>query len=203
MEFLKKGKWLPAVLLVGTLISVAYAATYIQRFTVLGTEVWRINNDGSLVNAAGITSVGPARRGNTATGSGVTLPTTTTGSNFASWVPIYNAGSTALAQGDVIMASNTGTGYGIKGTATSGLTSIIGVAAEAISATTNGWMVPRGGGYAVVKTTGTVNIGDLLVSTISAAGYLTGSTSPTSGTDVGTALSAGTAGGGTILAILH
>lgn len=206
MNFLKKNKWASFVGVSIIFVSLAYATvTYKVRYTTLGTEVFRIESDGGIVAQGGVAAVGPWKRGNTTTGTAVTMPTTTTGSNFAGWVPVYNPTGSSIAAGTVLISSDVANGvaYVNSAPATTDLTTIIGVAAEAIAATSKGWMVPRGGGYAVVKTTGTVNIGDTLVSTTSAAGYLTGDATPTTGADVGTALSAGTAAGGSILALLH
>lgn len=189
-------KWQFAALFVAGLATFAYAANYVQRFVVAGTQVWLIDSDGSTQQA------GPNRFGNNALVASVTLPTTTTGSNFAMQVPVYNVGA-AVTQGDILIASNTGTGYVTKGTATSGLTSIVGVAAASIASGANGWMVPRGGGYAVVHTTGTVSIGDILVSTVATAGYFAANNTPTAGTSIATAMSTGNAAGGSTLAIMH
>src|SRR6266568_3314673 len=72
MKFLnKKLSLAAAVIVVG--ITLAYATvTYVARYTVAGTEVFRINNDGSVLSQGGLTAVGPWKRGNTATGSSVT-----------------------------------------------------------------------------------------------------------------------------------
>jgi len=194
MKFKKAGLFVLGIVAVG--VSLLYAANYVQRFTVAGSQVWLIDNDGSTMQS------GPHKFGNNATATSVTVPTVTTGSNFSTYVPVYNVGA-AATQGDVLIASNTGTGYVAVAPATTDLTSIVGVSAGSIASGAIGWMIPRGGGFAVVKTTGTVSIGDTLVSTSSAAGYLTGDATPTTGADVATAMSAGTAAGGTVLAILH
>lgn len=202
MKFLnKKLSLAAAVVVVG--ITLAYATvTYVVRYTVTGTEVFRVNNDGSVLAQGGVTSFGPAKAGNTATGASVTMPTTTTGANYGLWRPVYNVGA-AVTQGDVLIASNTGTGYVMKGIASSGATNVIGVAAEAIASAATGWMVPLGGQYAIAHTTGTVAIGDILVTTTSAAGYLATNNTPTAGTTVAKALSAGTAAGGNTLVLMY
>lgn len=192
----KNRTWATALAFVVMSLSLAFAGDRIVRYTSGGSQVFDLRSDGLVTSVA-------TKRGGSSTISAVTLPTTTTASNFSQWLPVYNVGSAAAVQGSVLCSSNTGTGYVQVCPATTGATNVVGVAAEAIATVSNGWMVPRGGGYAVVKTTGTVNIGDLLVSTSSASGYATGNTAPTSGTDFGTAMSAGTAAGGSIVAILH
>lgn len=195
MKFFKKWPFAFATGLIA--ISLAYATvTYVQSFKVGGSYVWILESNGATTQTAA------QKFGSSVTGSAITMPTTTTGANFSTWVPVYNVGA-ALTQGDVLIASNTGTGYVMKQPGTTGLTTVVGAAAEAIASGATGWMIPRGGQYAIVKTTGTVAIGDTLVSTSSAAGYAGGSATPTTGTDFGTAMSAGTAAGGTVLAILH
>lgn len=189
-------RWGAISLLVALSITLAYATvTYVQSFTVGGSYVWILDRDGST------SQTGPQKFGSTPTGSAVTLPTVATGSQFGTWIPAYNAGP-AVTQGTVMCSSTTGTAYVGICTASSGLTSVAGVAAESIASATKGWIIPLGGGYAVVKTTGTVAIGDVLVTTVSAAGYLATNNTPTSGTAVAVAMSAGTAAGGTALAIM-
>lgn len=200
-DFLKRKLGI-ALGIVACFVVAAFASTYLQRFSVVGVEKYVLYQSGAIQNQSSITTVGPIEMGDNQTAASATLPTTTTGSNFGMWVPAYNVGA-AVTQGDVLCSSNTGTGYVAKCPATTDLTSVVGVAAASIASGANGWMVPRGGGYAVVHTTGTVNIGDCLVSTITASGYLTGDTTPTTGADVATAMSAGTASGGSVLAIMH
>lgn len=191
-----KKNWHFAAMFVAVSVAFAYAANYAQRLVVGGTQVWLIESDGTTQSA------GPTRYGNNAVTASVTLPSILTGSQFAQQVPVYNVGA-AVTLGDVLIASNTGTGYVAAGTATDALKTIVGVAAGSIASGAKGWMVPRGGGYAVIKTTGTVAIGDILVSTGAAAGYLTGQASPVAGSIVATAMSAGTSSGGTVLAIMQ
>lgn len=146
---------------------------------------------------------GPSIAGDSATGTSVTLPTITTGSNFARWVPVYNVGAAVIA-GELLISSNTGTAYVRGGPATTDLTNVVGVAAAAIASGAKGWMVPRGGGYAVVLASGTVNIGDILVSSATWAGYGAADNTPTAGANYATAMSANTTGSGSgILAIIH
>lgn len=196
MHKLKK-YWLLAILAIPVCYySYALAAYSYQRYTAGGNQIYELYSDGTL------TIAGPLKSSNNYTATSVTLPTTTTGANFSHWIPVYNVGP-AVTQGDVLIASNTGTGYVRSQPGTSGLTTVVGIAAEAIASGAKGWMCARGGGYAVVHTTGTVNIGDCLVSSATAVGYAGGSATPTTGTDFGTAMSAGTAAGGSVLAVLH
>ncbi len=188
--------WQFAALFIAASITLAYASNYVQRFTVAGTQVWLIDSDGSTQSA------GPTRYGNNALVTSVTMPSILTGSQFAQQVPVYNVGA-AVTLGDVLIASNTGTGYVMAGIASSGATNVVGVAAASIASGAKGWMVPLGGGYAVVHTTGTVAIGDILVTTTSAAAYLATNNSPSAGTTVAKAMSAGTAAGGSTLAIMQ
>jgi hypothetical protein len=193
---IKNRTWATALAFVVMSLSLAFAGDRIVRYTSGGAQIFDLRSDGLVMSIA-------TKRGDNSTVTSITLPTTTTASNYAQWIPVYNVGTAAAVAGDVLCSSNTGTGYVQVCPATTGATNVVGVAAAAIATVTKGWMVPRGGGYAVVHTTGTVNIGDLLVSTSSASGYATGNTAPTSGTDFGTAMSAGTAAGGSVVAILH
>ena len=190
-------RWGALALLTAMAVSIAYATvTYVTSYKVAGSYVWILQNDGSVMEK------GALKMGDTLTGSSLTLPTTTTGSNFSRWIPVKNIGSAAATQGDILCSSNTGTGYVSVCPGTSDLKTVLGVAAESIASGATGWMVGRGGGYAVIHTTGTVNIGDILVSTSSASGYATGNNSPTTGAYFGHALSAGTSSGGSVLALI-
>jgi hypothetical protein len=135
-----------------------------------------------------------------------TMPTRNTGYKFSCKVPVFNVGPTAAVVGDVLVASNTGVGYVIVSSAT-GLTTVVGVAADSIASGAVGWMIPLGGGYATVKTTGTVAVGDVLVSSGASNNATNGragtSTSANVGALIGHAVSSGSASGDTILAILH
>lgn len=200
-EFMQK-KILTGLFLVAGISCTLYAATYLHRLTVGGVEKWRINNDGSTVQQGYSVQNGPARFGDTDTVANITLPTTSNGANFANQLPVYNPTSSSIAAGSLLIASTTGTGYVNISPATADLTSIVGVAASAIAATSYGWMVPRGGGYAIVLTTGTVSVGDALVSSGPTAGYAGIDVTPTTGADFGIAMTA-TSGNSSVLAILH
>jgi len=201
-EFMRK-KILLGFFLIAGISCTLYAATYLHRLTVGGVEKWRINNDGSTFQTGYSVQEGPARFGDTDTLANITLPTTTTGNDFSNQLPVYNPTASSIAAGSLLVASGTGSGYINIAPATADLTSIVGVSVSAISATSMGWMVPRGGGYAVVLTTGAIAVGDALVSSGTAAGYAGRDTTPTTGADFGTAMTAVTSGPGSVLAILH
>lgn len=203
MNMFKKKTWLAGFAVVAIAISYLYAATYQQRFVLRGTEVWRVDDDGSLENNSSITTVGPIKYGNSETGSSTTLPTNSTASQFSNWVPVYNPTGSSIPVGTVLIASNTGIGYVNSAAATIDITGIVGIAAEAISATSNGWMIPRGGGYAVALTTGTIAIGDVLVTSGTVAGRLGVDNTPTTGADVAIAMEAGDAAGDSIVVIMR
>lgn len=110
-------------------------------------------------------------------------------------VPIKNDDTVAWAQGDLIVLDPDCAGCGKIGGATNDLTTFLGIAYEATAAGAVGYVITEG--YAVAKTTGTVNRGDTLVTTTAAAGRLTGDSTPTTGADVAVAVSSGVAAGGT------
>lgn len=202
---MKKHNILSSALIITAFIGLVMGARYVTNFDKIQLDQNEILDSGGttrLFTGARNTVNGPIAFGNASTTASVTRPTSTTGANFANWVPVYNVG-VAVTLGDVLIASNTGTGYVSKSAATNDLTTVVGVAAESIASGATGWMVPRGGGFAIVKTTGTVAIGSTLVTTTTAAGYAGADSTPTTGADFATAMEAGTASGDAILAILH
>lgn len=131
----------------------------------------------------------------------VTMPTASTADKFAIKVPFYNGSPNSTAIGTVILSSTTATSN-IYGTyaAILATTTVLGVSDGVYASGTKGWMTILG--YCRVLTTGTVNVGDILVSTAGtngagAAGYA-GTTTGTQvvGTSIGKAVSPGTAAGG-------
>lgn len=131
----------------------------------------------------------------------VTMPTASTADKFAIKVPFYNGSPNSTAVGTVILSSTTATSN-IYGTyaAILATTTVLGVSDGVYASGTKGWMTILG--YCRVLTTGTVNVGDILVSTAGtngagAAGYA-GTTTGTQvvGTAIGKAVSPGTAAGG-------
>ncbi len=135
--------------------------------------------------------------GDGGTVTSITLPTTTTGPNFGLKVPVSNVGA-AVELGDILIATATlasgqytGTAQVCKSTATVSTTggpsyAVVGVAAGSIAAGAQGWMTPLGGGYAVVKATGAIAWGNVIVS--SGAGFGIAA-APTAGCDFAIAIS--------------
>lgn len=125
-------------------------------------------------------------------------PSTTVGGYYGLKVPIKY--TTAVSNGDIVCSSNVAPGNGLKCVTTSA-TTIIGVADNTYAAGTVGWMTISG--YAVVHTTGTVTMGDLLVSSATvSAGFGGSGNGGANGTVFGKALSTGIVGGGNTLAII-
>lgn len=136
-------------------------------------------------------------------GSSQSRPTTTAGTYPGLLVPIYNGSGASLTEGMVVVSSannNVTAGYGTTTTAVA-TTTVLGIAAETIADGAVGLI--RVGGWAIVKTTGSVFPGDVLVST-NVAGYA-GTTTGTQvvGTAIGKAVSKGTAAGGNTLVLLN
>jgi hypothetical protein len=140
----------------------------------------------------------------------VTLPSTTTASSFSVKVPFFNGSGAATAVGQVILSSSTAalTGGNAYGTSAAVLatTTVLGISDGVYAAGAKGWMTIAG--YCAVLTTGTVNAGDILVSTAGsagsgAAGYA-GVTTGTEvvGTKIGKALLPGTAAGGLTMTLI-
>lgn len=118
-------------------------------------------------------------------------------------VPFYNASGASRTEGDILIASTTASTSGYAGVTTAvATTTVIGVCATTTADGAVGWMRTRG--YALVKTTGTVSIGDLIVST-QVAGYgarLQPANTDLIGVVIGKAMSVGTAAGGNTLVLL-
>jgi len=129
-------------------------------------------------------------------------PSTTADTYPGMTVPVYNAYGASIPVGSVMIASTTSnilSGYGSIAAAAS-TTTVIGIAYETIASGAVGDM--KISGYALVLTTGPVYPGDVLVSTnplSGAVGYAGADASPTTGSDIGVAMSAGTAAGGLTL----
>ncbi len=124
--------------------------------------------------------------------SDITLPTASD-ALYQDLLPVYNPTASTIAAGSVLISSNVAANTGAYvqvAPATIDQTNVIGVAAEAIAATSKGFMVPRGGKFALALTTGTIARGDVLVTsnTVSGSGYLGVDNTPTTGADVGVAL---------------
>ena len=202
-----KTHWL-AVLLSVVCVGVLTAATaqYVTNLGILQLDQNEIRDSSGtsriFLISSRLINNGPFAHGDSSTTSSITLPTTTTGASFSHQVPVYNPTASTLPQGTALISSNTGAGYvNITGT-TIDLTGVIGVAAADIAATSKGWMIPVGGGYAIVLTTGTVAVGDVLVTSGTVAGRLGTDNTPTTGAEVAVAMTAGVAAGSSILAIM-
>lgn len=204
-----------AVMIVGLGILAKTAST--DLFTVTGRgsswgqDIFRITSalGLSLSNSSGTDVFTIDTNGNVQTYNDITVGDDTTPStSFYPGIklPIYY--NSAVTQGDVILSTCPGPGsaspVGI-GTISAVLstTTIIGVADGTYAAGDVGYMTIQG--YALVKTTGTVNAGDHLTSTATTAGYagrLTAAATVVVGSVLGTAVGNGTAAGGLTLAII-
>lgn len=196
-----KNKFKKGIVLIG-LVSVAFlgAKTFASTFTAFNdfTSFWAIKGIGSLVNTA-IAWVDTNRDfnlydGDIRLGGKGNQPSTTAGEYPGFKVQIKNCGSTAWVQGTLVTVNDGAAGCGQTSPATTDLTDWIGISEGAVAAGSVGYVTV--GGYALALTTGTVNRGDALVSTGTVAGYLGADTTPTTGADVGVALSSGPAAGG-------
>ena len=206
--------WNLLVILLGAPVLLIAAYSF-QRYVVSGTEIYELQSDGSLeisgtctvqdglVSSGPVTGVGPFKRGSSPTGTSVTMPTLATASNFATWVPVTNIGSTTVSIGTLLIASNTGLGYVWASPALTDQNNILGVAAESIAAAAKGWMVPRGGGYATIRTTGTVAIGDVLVASGTYASVGITDNSPADAMEFAIALSCGSASQNSVIGLMR
>jgi len=135
-----------------------------------------------------------------------TTPSTTAGTYPGFMVRINNGSGAAMAQGSVVISSVGATGTGTTSAILS-TTTVLGVA-EGVIAADGGTGYMTIAGWALVLTTGTVQVGDILVSTDGsngggAAGYAGVDNTPTDGATIGIAMSAGTAAGGLTLALIR
>lgn len=121
-------------------------------------------------------------------------PSTTAGEYPGVKVQLKNCGDAAWVAGNLITVDDDEAGCGTRSAATTDLTDWVGISEGAVAVGSVGYVTV--GGYALALTSGTVNRGDVLVSTVGASGYLGADTTPTTGADVGVALSSGNAAGG-------
>lgn len=181
------------------------------RGSLNGTSIWWIDTNRDLNSYDGNLTIGltgdlQTNQGDLKLGTGDTRPTTTSETYPGVLVPIYNGFSSSMTEGDVVIASVTSStsGYGTLGTAIA-TTTILGVAAETITSGSVGFM--RVSGYAIVKATGVVNMGDIMVSTNVAgySGHLTAAgTSDLVGSVIGKAMSTQAAAtSGSVLVLLN
>lgn len=180
---------------------------------VLASSLWAIRTDiislqgipdAREVDAFTVDSDGDINlyQGDIQLGQSGSTPSTTANTYPGFTVPIYNASGVSIPLGSVIIASTTNNstaGYGTIENVGS-TTTVLGVAYEIIAAGAVGDMTIAG--YALCLTTGPVFIGNVLVSSApnasSARGYAGADATPTTGADIGVALSARTDGGLTL-----
>lgn len=174
------------------------------------TSRWAILGEGSLANTAlaYIDSEGDffLYKGDVNLGDSGTTPSTSSGAYPGLLVPFYNASGTTIVEGNILIASTTATS--LTGAMTIGTalatTTVMGIAAETVASGAVGKM--RVDGWAIVLTTGVVNIGDLIVTTNTVRGYagrLSPGTSELVGDYIGKAAQVGTPAGGYTLVILE
>lgn len=130
---------------------------------------------------------------------------TTSGNSSGRTFKAYLAGTSAAIEGSLLVATTPVAGTGpilsqgvsvIVAPATVDLTNWVGVAKA--PASTGTIVDVYYSGTVLALSTGTVVAGDTLVSSNTASGYLGADSSPTTGADVGVALSGGTSTGGRI-----
>ncbi len=189
---------------------VLFVAGAIHAASNIFTDLWTINGTGTL-NSTAIAWIDSSRDlslydGDIVLGGSGSQPSTTSGAYPGYQVPFYNASGGTLTEGDVVIASVTatsGTGYMTTTTALA-TTTVMGICAGSVANGAIGWM--KIAGWAIAKTTGTVNVGDLLVTTNTVAGRL-GRIAPAAtveeGAVVAKAAEVGTAAGDTILVLLN
>jgi hypothetical protein len=164
------------------------------------TSFWAVKGIGTLTNTA-IAYVDVARDfvlydGDVRLGGKGNKPSTTAGEYPGYKVQIKNCGTAAWVQGSLVTVNDDAAGCGQTSPATGDLTDWVGISEGAVAVGSVGYITV--GGYALALTSGTVNRGDVVIST-TVAGYLGADTTPTTGADVGVALSSGTAAGGLTL----
>lgn len=200
-------------------IQMIYAATAVTRYTVRGNEVYKLDQEGVVASSGAVISktyIMPAQGVKIGNSSNTpTAPTSSTGANYGIKVPYTNAGSTTIAAGAVVMAGVSALGtVNTPGLATSVLSTStwIGINESSLASGATGYMTVSG--LALVLTTGTVAVGDLLISSVThgstTQGYAGALISPSTGTlagnpyaVIGKALSVGTASGGLTLIKLN
>jgi hypothetical protein len=190
MNILKKRVVL-ATAFVAIAFSTLYAANYLVRYTVAGSQQYVLENDGTS------TQRGAAKFGDDQTDP--TLPTLITADDFGIKMPFYNASGASMSRGQVVLASATATTANYSSVASVlSTTTWVGICDGTVANGETGWMTVSG--YAAVLTTATVKIGDILVSTNSIdagyAGAIAGAATVLEGTVIGRAVSVGTASGG-------
>lgn len=142
-----------------------YSGTDVHTLKVDGNQVWNIDNTGS-VAAAGSIKLGDNN-------STPTLPTATNAANFSLKIPYQNGSGSTITDGSVVVASTTASSLYIGSSVIlAATTTVMGIADGDLASGANGYMSVAG--YALVLTTGTIVVGDILVSTDGASGLATG-----------------------------
>lgn len=182
-----------------TVVITTLTVTNVSSMTVVASTV--TFRHGMMVGG-NIESSGTVRILNTLTNNGL-IPATSTGAGTGypfAWgtsLPVRLVGSVAAVEGSVIIATtpaSPGIVAGFVSHAVADQTGWIGVAREAAAVDTTVHVFIDGFAYAL--TTGTVNPGDTLVTSILSPGYLISDVTPTAGADVGVAQGSGNANGG-------
>lgn len=161
------------------------------------SDFWTIKGIGALANTA-IAYIDTSRDfnlydGDIILGTKGNQPSTTAGEYPGFKVQIKNCGTVAWVQGTVVVANANAAGCG-QASNTTGSTAILGIAEGAVAVNAVGSMTVNG--WALALTTGTVNRGDVLISTGPNNGYLAANNSPSAATNMGVAVSSGNAAGG-------
>lgn len=127
----------------------------------------------------------------------LTSTATTSGTSVGLTKKAYLSGTAAAIEGSLLITTTPVSGYGLSvavSLAGADQTSWLGVAKSAAS--TGSVVDVYYSGFVLALTTGTVAPGDTLVTSSLVRGYLAADVTPTTGADVGVALSAGVAAGG-------
>ena len=168
------------------------------------TDIWAESGQGALNNLDVVRVDGASTPnlklgyGDLVLGDGGYAPSSTY--SYALQMPYTNQAGASIAAGSVLISSQGATGC----TTTTALatTTVLGVADATVAYGSVGYAVSYG--YALVLTTGSVAIGDLLVATNTAAGYAGRATGTVAvGSVVGKAMAIGTPSGGLTLTFVN
>jgi len=184
----------------GVLAGVLVAAGLLKGASNEFTDYWTILGIGSLRNTA-IAWIDSARDftlydGDIILGGKGATPSATAGEYPALKIPIKNDGNSTWSQGTLVTVDDDCAGCG-KASSANDQTDWIGFSEGTVAHGSVGYVIAAG--YALALTTGTVNRGDVLVSTAttpSSPGYVAADTTPTTGADVAVAIASGTTAGG-------
>jgi hypothetical protein len=174
---------LAVILIMGAYSAISFAAC-------VGPYCW--DDRGSSVQGLGGYITQPIFGDNT----GNAVSTATTSTDRGVYIPVYiSTAGTALVRGDTVITTTAFASQGVAGTIsnTGGATNLLGVVSNSCSTgTVCNVMID---GVALALTTGTVNVGDLLVTTTAANGYLATNNAATNSV-MGRALASGNSAGG-------